>query len=254
MTGDADRPPVRCSLPTSYYHAGPEAVLGIIMALTAREESGRGDFVDVSLQECQLASLITGAGQLQKTGRLGQRSGGQLGRTREIWRAKNGWISYGLRGGPARIPNLMATVDYMAECGAAPEWLRSYDWSSYNPLSAADDELARLEEVFGAFFRKRSMRELYSEALARRILLAPCNDAREIVEQTQLRARELYVTIDYPHLGASIEHPNFFAKATGDGIRIRRRTPRIGEHNAEVYESIGIEADELARLASSGVI
>ena len=115
MTGDPDRPPVRCSLPSSYYHAAPEAVLGIIMALTAREDSGRGDFVDVSLQECQLGSLITGAGQYQKTGKLARRSGGKLGRTREIWPARDGWISYGLRGGAARIPNLRATVDYMAE-------------------------------------------------------------------------------------------------------------------------------------------
>ncbi len=254
MTGDADRPPVRCSLPTSYYHAGPEAVIGIVMALFAREDSGVGDFVDISLQECQLASLITGAGQVAKTGRLGRRSGGQLGRTREIWPAKDGWISYGLRGGPARIPNLRATVEYMDECGAAPDWLRDYDWQSYSPLSASDADLAQLEEAFGAFFRGRTMRELYTEALARRILLAPCNDAREIVEQAQLRARELYVTLDYPELGAAIEHPGFFAKASGGGIRIRGRAPRIGEHNAEVFGAIGVDAGELTRLRSAGVV
>ena len=254
MTGDADRPPVRCSLPTSYYHAGPEAVIGIVMALSAREESGRGDFVDISLQECQLASLITGAGQYQKTRRLGQRSGGSLGRTREIWPAKDGWISYGLRGGPARIPNLSATVEYMHECGAAPDWLRDYDWPGYSPISASDEELARLEDAFGSFFRGRTMRELYTEALARRILLAPCNDAREIVEQAQLRARELYVTLDYPELGAAIEHPNFFAKTSGGGIRIRRRAPRIGEHNAEVYGAMGVDTAELDRLRADGVV
>ena len=79
-------------------------------------------------------------------------------------------------------------------------------------------------------------------------------NAREIVEQAQLRARELYVTLDYPELGASIEHPNFFAKASGGGIRIRRRAPRIGEHHAEVYGEIGIGADELTDLHSAGVI
>jgi crotonobetainyl-CoA:carnitine CoA-transferase CaiB-like acyl-CoA transferase len=254
MTGDADRPPVRCSLPSSYYHAAPEAVLGIIMALTAREDSGSGDFVDISLQECQLASLITGAGQYQKTDKLGQRSGAQLGRTREIWPAKDGWISYGLRGGPARVPNLRATVEYMAESGAAPDWLLGYDWASYSPISASDDELARLEEVFGRFFRARTMRELYDEALARRILLAPCNDAREILEQAQLRARELYVTLDYPELGASIEHPNFFAKASGGGIGIRRPAPRIGEHNAEVYGELGLRPAEIADLETAGLL
>ena len=41
-TGDPDRPPVRCSMPTSYYHAGPEAALGVLMALYAREDTGLG--------------------------------------------------------------------------------------------------------------------------------------------------------------------------------------------------------------------
>jgi benzylsuccinate CoA-transferase BbsF subunit len=62
-------------------------------------------------------------------------------------------------------------------------------------------------------------------------LLAPCNDAREIVEQAQLRARELYVTIDYPELGAAIEHPAFFAKASRSFIGIRGRAPQLGEHD-----------------------
>ena len=154
----------------------------------------------------------------------------------------------------ARIPNLRATVEYMHECGAAPDWLRDYDWPGYSPISASDEELARLEDAFGSFFRGRTMRELYTEALARRILLAPCNDAREIVEQAQLRARELYVTLDYPELGAAIEHPNFFAKTSGGGIRIRRRAPRIGEHNAEVYGAMGVDTAELDRLRADGVV
>ena len=82
------------------------------------------------------------------------------------------------------------------------------------------------------------MRELYAQALERRILLAPCNDAREIVEHVQLRDRKLFVRLDYPHLGASIEHPDFFAKVRNGRIALRRRAPRIGEHDAEVREEL----------------
>ena len=155
-------------------------------------------------------------------------------RTREIWAAKDGNVSFGLRGGPARIPNLKATVAYMDECGMAPQWLRDYDWDAYNHTKLSDAEIARLEAAFGAFFASRSMRELYTQALERRILLAPCNDAREIVEHVQLRDRQLFVRLDYPHLGASIEHPDFFAKVRNGRIALRRRAPRIGEHDAEV--------------------
>jgi benzylsuccinate CoA-transferase BbsE subunit len=256
MTGNPERPPVRCSMPTSYFHVGPEAALGILMAVHARGASatGQGAFIDVSMQECQLASLITGPGQYALTQRKGPRSGARLGRTREIWRARDGWVSFGLRGGPSRIPNLIATVKYMQECGDAPDWLVAYDWQDYSPITASDEEIERIEEAFGAFFRGRSMRELYEQALARRILLAPCNDAREILEQPQLRDRGLFVTLEYPELGAAIEHPAFFGRSSEFDMSVRSRAPRIGEHNAEIFEALGVSGEDLSSLRKEGVV
>ncbi len=254
VTGFSDRPPVRCTMPTAYFHAGPEAATGIAMALWAREETGRGQFVDVSMHECQLSTLVTGPGQYAQHRRLGRRSGAMLGRTREIWKARDGWVSFGLRGGQARIPNLVATVEYMAENDMAPEWLRKYDWSEYNHNTLSDAEIERLEGAFGAFFASKSRRELYEQAVERRIMLAPCNDAKEISEQPQLRFRELFTSIEYPEFDATLEHPVAFAKSSIGGIGIRSRAPRIGEHNAEIYAEIGIDAAELEALAGRGVI
>jgi crotonobetainyl-CoA:carnitine CoA-transferase CaiB-like acyl-CoA transferase len=253
LTGHPDRPPVRCSMPTGYYHAAPEAALGIVMALYAREDTGRGQRVDVSLQETQLQTQLSFPAQYAHHGRAGRRSGERVGGLREIWPAADGFVSFGLRGGPTRVRNLAATAEYMNECGMAPPWLRDLDWSTYNHNTLADDEIARLEDAFGAFFRTRTRRELYEQALKRRILLAPCNDAREILEHRQLRDRELFVTLDYPELGATIEHPAFFAKAD-DEIRVRSRAPRIGEHNGEVYAELGLGPQVRAGLASQGLI
>ncbi len=254
MTGDPDRPPLRCTLPTSYYHAAPEAVLGALMALQARERTGRGQLVDVSLQECQLATLLGGPGIHGSSPQLPRRSGARTGRTREIWPVRDGHVSFGLRGGAARVPGLRALVAWMAECDAAPEWLRDYDWDRFAPNALDVDGLARLEAAFGAFFANHTMRELYEGSLARRILLAPCNDAREILAHPQLRDRAFFTTLEYPEFGAAIEHPAFFAKASAPGVGIRRRAPRIGEHNDEVYRAIGMEQEEIAKLAAQGVI
>jgi len=254
LTGDPDRAPLRCSLPTSYFHAGPEAVLGILMALTAREESGRGDFVDVSLHECQLGTLLGAPGMNAAAERPPRRTGPRTGRTREIWPVRDGHVSFGLRGGPARIPGLRALVAWMDEEQMAPAWLRDYDWERYRPESLDAAELERLEAAFGAFFAAHGMRELYEGALVRRVLLAPCNDAREVIEQRQLRDRGLFVALDYPHLGAAIEHPAFFAKSDAHATSIRGRAPRVGEHNAEVYAALGLEPAEIEKLAAEGVI
>jgi crotonobetainyl-CoA:carnitine CoA-transferase CaiB-like acyl-CoA transferase len=254
LTGDPDRPPVRCTLPTAYYAAGPDAAAGIAMALYARERSGRGRHVDVSLHECQLSTLVTAPGQYSLDRKLRGRSGARLAGTREIWRAKDGDVSFGLRGGAARIPNLEATAAWMAEEGMAPDWLRAYDWKAYNHNTLSREEIARLEAVFGAFFATKTRRELFEQALARRIMLAPCNDAREILAQPQLRSRGLFTTLHYPELGAAIEHPDFFAKSSRARIGIRRRAPRVGEHNAEIYAELGIDAGALRELARAGAV
>jgi crotonobetainyl-CoA:carnitine CoA-transferase CaiB-like acyl-CoA transferase len=253
LTGDPDRPPLRCSMPTAYYHAAPEAVLGILMALQARESSGRGDFVDVSLHECQLASLLGAPGMHATAKNPPKRSGPRTGRTREIWPVRDGHVSFGLRGGAARVPGLRALVAWMDEEGLAPGWLRDYDWERFRPEALDGAELARLEDVFGAFFAVHAMRELYEGALARRVLLAPCNDAREVIEQRQLRERGLFVALDYPELGAAIEHPAFFARSSAHATAIRRRAPRIGEHNGEIFAELGLAAAELEKLAAEGV-
>ena len=239
LTGHPDRAPLRCSMPTAYYHAAPEAALGVTMALLAREDSGRGQVVDVSLHETQLQSELSFPAQYPLKGERSLRGGARVGRTREIWRAADGYVSFGLRGGPTRVKNLIATVALMEESGAAPDWLRDYDWTAYNHNTLGDAEIARLEEAFGAFFATRTMRDLYEEALARRILLAPCNDAREILEHRQLRERELFTTLEIPEEGASLEVPDFFAKTADRAIRVRSRAPRLGEHEAELFAALG---------------
>jgi benzylsuccinate CoA-transferase BbsE subunit len=237
-TGEPDRPPVRCSMPTAWYHGAAEAAAGALMALYARDDTDRGQLVDVSLQETQLRTVLSAYGQVAGGGTPWPRSGAMMGRTREIWEAKDGNVTFGLRGGPARIPNLKATVAYMDECGMAPQWLRDYDWESYNYAKLSADEIARLEGAFGAFFASRSMRELFSQALERRILLAPCNDAREIALHRQLRERELFTTIELSELDASIELPDFFAKTDDHSVRVRRRAPRLGEHEGEIFTAL----------------
>jgi crotonobetainyl-CoA:carnitine CoA-transferase CaiB-like acyl-CoA transferase len=64
----------------------------------------------------------------------------------------------------------------------------------------------------------------------------------------------LFTSIEYPELDATIEHPVAFAKASIGGIGIRSRAPRIGEHNAEIYAEIGVDAASLEALVQQGVV
>jgi len=261
-TGDPDRAPVRCSLPVSYYHGGIEAAVGVVFALLGREETGRGQHVDVALQEAMVMPNIGSAAMFPMTGLRGGRAGAFMrqvnGVAREIWPCKDGFVSFALRGGPARVPGLVAMVQYMGEHGMAPERLRTRDWKSHNLNLLGQTEIDELSGPFAAFFLTKTMAELYEAACARNLMLAPINTAREILASPQLAARDFLVDVEYRGRG-QLRYPGAFAittSADADGTRIGvpRPAPELGEHTVEVLAELGIGAAEVARLRAEGIV
>jgi crotonobetainyl-CoA:carnitine CoA-transferase CaiB-like acyl-CoA transferase len=261
-TGDPDRAPLRCSLPVSHYHGGIEAAAGVAFALLARERTGAGQHVDVAMQEAMVMPNMATASMSVMTGNRGQRAGAFFRQTksvqREIWPCKDGWVSFALRGGPARVPGLVAITAWMAEEGVASERLRAMDWKAYNHNLLSQDEVDALSGEFGAFFRTKTMTELFRAACQRGLMLAPANTAKEILASEQLAARRFFVDVDHAGRG-TLRLPGAFAVSTSadpeaTAIAVRGPAPRLGEHTAAVLGEIGIDADALARLRAEGVV
>ncbi len=256
-TGDPDRPPVRCSLPVSHYHGGLEAAVGVVFALLAREQTGEGQQVDVALQAAMVMPNIGTAAMFRMTGQRGARVGAFMsaGRTvqREIWPCKDGFVSFALRGGPARVPGLIAMVAYMDEHGMASERLKAIDWKTYNHNLLTQPEVDALTREFGAFFATKTMAELYRAACARNLMLAPVNTAREIVASEQLAARGFFVDVEHPGRGR-LRYPGAFAVTSDASVALRRPAPRLGEHTAEVLAELGLGAEDVERLRAEAVV
>ena len=68
--------------------------------------SGAPQRVDVSMQEVVLVANMATPARFPQTGFRGSRRGANIGRTREIWPTRDGFVSFGLRGGKARVPSL----------------------------------------------------------------------------------------------------------------------------------------------------
>jgi crotonobetainyl-CoA:carnitine CoA-transferase CaiB-like acyl-CoA transferase len=62
------------------------------------------------------------------------------------------------------------------------------------------------------------------------------------------------VEVEHDDLGRSFTYPGAPYLFHGSPWRIARRAPHLGEHNAEVYASLGIDEAELAELRASGVV
>jgi crotonobetainyl-CoA:carnitine CoA-transferase CaiB-like acyl-CoA transferase len=182
-TGDPDRAPVRCTEPSGYCHVGPEVAFAALTGLA----SGRPQHIDLSMQEVVMVASMGGAGRYHRDQFAGKRQGAQMGRMREIWRCKDGWVSFGLRGGKARIPNLETISRLIGD-----PVLTERDWTTYNHNTIPADELRAIEDAIAPWFAERTMSELYEIACETNVMLAPANSPRELYVSAQLAARDFF--------------------------------------------------------------
>jgi crotonobetainyl-CoA:carnitine CoA-transferase CaiB-like acyl-CoA transferase len=191
-TGDADRAPVRCSAPLSLVHLGPEAALAALVALA----SGASGDVDVSMAETMTGACLGATAQAILTGDRGQRAGAAIGLTREIWKCRDGWVSFGLRGGPARVPSLRRLAALAAERG--DDRLAKVEWDDYRPATATPELLEEMVDVMGRLFAGLTVDELERLSADEAVLVAPILDAPAIAKSRQLASRGFFFSSDGP--------------------------------------------------------
>ena len=189
-TGDPSRAPVRAVEPTSLGHVAGEAAFAALTALA----SGRPQIVDVSMQECVTIANMGGAGRFFRSGVRGRRIGARIGPTREIWPTADGFVSFGIRGGPSRAAS-MRTIATLVRDAGIDEPLLDQDWAKWAPEHAPQEELDRIEAAIGGYFATRTMSDLFETAVATNLMLAPANTPRELLQWSQLAARDYFGTV-----------------------------------------------------------
>jgi crotonobetainyl-CoA:carnitine CoA-transferase CaiB-like acyl-CoA transferase len=192
-TGYPDRAPSRCSEPTGYAHTGPEAAMAALVGLA----SGRPQQIDLSMQETVMVANMGGVSGFKRTGERGQRRGAQMGRSKEIWRTKDGFVAFGLRGGPARVHTNTLTTKLLTEAGlVTPAWSER-DFTKFNPNETSDEEFRALEEPLAKFMEQHTMDELFAIAVEHNWMLAPANSPREAYASPQLQARNFFESLGH---------------------------------------------------------
>jgi crotonobetainyl-CoA:carnitine CoA-transferase CaiB-like acyl-CoA transferase len=223
-TGDPDRAPIRSSEPTGYAHSGPEAAFAAMTALA----SGLPQRVDVSMQEVVLVANMAAPGRFPETGARGSRRGANIGRTREIWPTIDGFVSFGLRGGKARVPSLEILTKLVAGDGVPADALTNRDWNDFNQNTASDDDLAAIESAVAQYFARHTMQELYDIAVETNLMLAPANSPREIYQSAQLAARDFFGPV-----GDVARFPRSFVVTRSPGDDVASVEPISGVRRVE---------------------
>ena len=262
LAGGAGESPVRVSVPQAWNHASGEAAMAALIALRARRSIGRGQHVDISAQQSVAAATMStilassiGASETRRVAG-GMVVGPFMGRL--IWEAADGYISLTFLFGSGIGPFSRRLFEWMYEEGECELEDRDLDWiglgaefiSGARPLSEWD----RLLEVVGAFISQRTRAELFAEAQARSLLIVPVTTVDEVANSEQFEAREFWREHEMPGWPEPVRFPGPFVKLSANEIEYRRAAPTIGQHNAELYAELGLDADALGDLRERGVI
>ncbi len=263
ITGDEDRPPVRLSVPQGYLHASAAAAPAALIALYESHRSNRGQHIDISAQQAAAqatqSTILSAPLNDAETRRMA--GGAKMGplEIRLLWPAKDGHVSIAYLFGSAFAHFTKRLMDWIYEEGFCDEEVQQMDWVDMggglfggDPKTLEDYE--RLKLIVEDFTKTKTKAELFQNALDRGLLVAPVTTIDEVVESKQLESRQYWTTVDHEEIGKAFAYPGPFAKFSEQPIAYTRRSPKIGEHNAEVYAELGLDAPALAELHSKGII
>jgi crotonobetainyl-CoA:carnitine CoA-transferase CaiB-like acyl-CoA transferase len=245
LIGEPGREPLCIGVPQAELHAGVEAGVATLLALHDRQRRGMGQHIDVAVQACVAWTLMNAAhfsalGQPTRQ-RFGTWRESLPGKRRMIFPCRDGYVSAVFFGGPLGAQACRRLVQWMTELDMAPAFMLEMDWESWDDVWLAElgddgrQEIEQVEHAIAAFLAPFSMRELYEQALKRRLMLAPVAHAQMIDEDPQLAARAYFVWHHHAGLGKDLPLPGPFAKSRTAPLGVHRPAPRLGEHNHEIW-------------------
>jgi len=216
-------------------------VIGLLAAVVARQHSGLGQYVDVSMTDCAFSlNAIVGAGYLAcgaEPGREGQLLNG--GSFYDYYRSRDGrWFSVG-----SLEPPFMQAL-----CKA----LKRPELASQG-LSARPEIQASLKNELRMEFEKRSFDELQVCFSAIDACVEPVLSLSEAVQHPQLRAREVVTQV--PRGDGTSQAQMACPLKFSEGLAAPRHTgTRLGTHSQQVLEELGYSELQISEMLESGAV
>jgi crotonobetainyl-CoA:carnitine CoA-transferase CaiB-like acyl-CoA transferase len=96
--------------------------------------------------------------------------------------------------------------------------------------------------------------EFFHQAQQRGIPVGVIYAPEEVLDDPHFRARGFPVEVDHPELGRAVTYPGAPYRFLATPWRIARRAPLLGEHNAEVFAELGLDAGALDELRAQRVV
>lgn len=238
---DISRPPVKMGGYAVGYYGGLAAAVATVAALLGRRRTGRGQLIDISLQEAVLAHVrIVAGARYHGTpwGRVPERPV-VMGRMR----ASDGYILVA----PVENHHWRALVELMGN----PEWATDPKWDS---MFYRAQHLFEIAPQIQGWVMQQKKQELYHRGAQKGIPMGPVNTVKDVLENEQYAARGYFVEVEHPRAG-KYKYPGWAYQMSATPARVYRPAPLLGQHNREVFCSVlGYSEQEFRQLEESGAI
>jgi formyl-CoA transferase len=258
-TGFEDGPPTATGAQIGDSGTGIHLVAAILAALYQRTNTGRGQRVEVAMQEAVLNLCRVKLRDQQRLthGPLheypNQRFGDEVPRSGNAsGGGQPGWAVRTKGGGPNDYIYVIvqpAVWAPLAELIGRPELANHPDWAQ------PEDRLPKLDKVFALiedWSQRRSKWEAMEALNALNVPCGPVLSTKELIEDETLAELGAIVTVDHPERGPF--------KTVGSPLRLSdspvdiTRPPMLGEHTGDICTELGFSAEQLRQFKSAGVI
>ncbi|MFC2020086.1 CaiB/BaiF CoA transferase family protein [Chloroflexota bacterium] len=246
VSGEPQSPPLRAYGCQAYLAASLFAVNGILLALWSRHSTGKGQYIDISLQECVAATLDHVLVRYFYEGVTAEKQGSQhWNNAFRIFPCRDGYILLSL------FQQWETLVEWLKAEGMARD-LTDRKW--LNP----EERLRGLEhiiEVMEGWTRSHRVAELVEQGQALRFPWAEVSSIPQLVENPQLRERSFWTEIEPPEGEIRYKSPGAPVQLSRSPWQTGGKVPRPGEHNREIYHhELELSAEEMAALTKDGII
>lgn len=247
ITGEPGGPPVRPGTSQGDITAGLYTAIGILGALHERQTSGKGQMLDISMLDCQIAVLENAFARYFATGEIPHALGTRHPLTTpfQAFPTRDGWIVIAISWGVENQWELFCVTI------GRPDLIDDPRFDTPGLRTRHHDVL---EPMLNEALRQRTTGEWLREFDAIGLPCGPLNDIPHAAEHQQVKARGMLVDVVDPS-GVSLRIPDTPVKLTRTPGGIQGPPPACGEHSDEVLASLlGLAPTEIAALRDAQAV